>query len=154
VLNALRAAEVRFEMGENSVSVWKSDIRAFEFDATDCPDLFPPLVALAAFADGVTVLHGASRLIHKESNRAKTLQQEFAKAGIRIVLRGDEMKIYPAAIRSAHLHSHSDHRIAMAGALLGMGGAHMTIQNASVVAKSFPGFYSLMKALGARITGA
>ena len=42
VLNALRAAEVRFEMGENSVRVWKSDIRAFEFDATDCPDLFPP----------------------------------------------------------------------------------------------------------------
>jgi 3-phosphoshikimate 1-carboxyvinyltransferase len=154
VLNALRAAEVRFEMGENSVRVWKSDIRAFEFDATHCPDLFPPLVALAAFADGVTVLHGASRLIHKESNRAKTLQQEFAKAGIRIVLRDDEMKIYPAAIRSALLHSHGDHRIAMAGALLGMGGAHMTIQHASVVAKSFPGFYSLMKALGARITGA
>jgi 3-phosphoshikimate 1-carboxyvinyltransferase len=70
------------------------------------------------------------------------------------VLRDDEMKIYPAAIRSVLLHSHGDHRIAMAGALLGMGGAHMAIQNASVVAKSFPGFYLLMKSLGARITGA
>jgi 3-phosphoshikimate 1-carboxyvinyltransferase len=153
MLDALRAAQVRIEKGENYVRIWKSEIRAFEFDATHCPDLFPPLVALAAFADGVTVLQGASRLIHKESNRAKALQQEFAKAGIRIVLRDDEMKIYPAAIRSAIFHSHGDHRIAMAGALLGMGGAHMTIQNASVVSKSFPDFYSMMKSLGARITG-
>jgi 3-phosphoshikimate 1-carboxyvinyltransferase len=153
VLDALSAAEVRFERGENSVRIWKSQIRAFEFDATDCPDLFPPLVALAAFADGVTVLHGASRLIHKESNRAKALQQEFAKAGIRIVLRDDEMKIYPAAIRSSVFHSHGDHRIAMAGAILGMGGAHITIQHASVVSKSFPDFYTMMKSLGARITG-
>jgi 3-phosphoshikimate 1-carboxyvinyltransferase len=153
MLDALRAAQVRFEKGENNVRIWKSEIRAFEFDATHCPDLFPPLVALAAFADGVTVIHGASRLVHKESNRAKVLQQEFAKAGIRIVLRDDEMKVYPAAIRSAIFHSHGDHRIAMAGALLGMGGAHMTIQHASVVSKSFPDFYRMMKSVGARITG-
>ena len=153
MLDALKAAEVRFEMGENNVRIWKSEIRAFEFDATHCPDLFPPLVALAAFADGVTVLQGASRLVHKESNRAKVLQQEFAKAGIRIVHRDDEMKVYPAAIRSAIIHSHGDHRIAMAGALLGMGGAHITIQHASVVSKSFPDFYTMMKSLGARITG-
>jgi 3-phosphoshikimate 1-carboxyvinyltransferase len=153
VLDALRLAGVRFEIHDNAIQVWKSEVSAFEFDATHCPDLFPPLASLAAFANGVSVIRGVSRLLHKESNRAKSLQQEFAKAGVRMVLRDDDMKIYPAAIRSAQLHSHGDHRIAMAGAILGMGGARMTIQSAGVVSKSFPDFYKVMQSLGARIAG-
>ena len=75
--------------------------------------------------------------------------------GAKISVVNDEMRIKGIEkVNSAEINPHADHRIAMAGALLGMGGAHMTIQHASVVAKSFPGFYSLMKALGARITGA
>ncbi|MEO6251979.1 MAG: 3-phosphoshikimate 1-carboxyvinyltransferase, partial [Ferruginibacter sp.] len=44
--------------------------KPFHFDATDCPDLFPPLVALAAYCNGISVIEGVSRLSHKESNRA------------------------------------------------------------------------------------
>jgi 3-phosphoshikimate 1-carboxyvinyltransferase len=142
---------VRFDVLPDAVRIWQSEVRAFEFDATHCPDLFPPLAVLAAFADGVSVITGVSRLIHKESNRAKALQQEFAKAGVRIVLRDDEMKIYPAAIRSAQLHSHHDHRVAMAGTLLGIAGAPVSIQYAESVSKSFPDFYSVMQSVGARI---
>ena len=58
-------------------------LNAFEFDATDCPDLFPPLVALAAYCKGETEIKGVSRLTHKESNRAITLQEEFEKMGVR-----------------------------------------------------------------------
>jgi 3-phosphoshikimate 1-carboxyvinyltransferase len=151
VLHALLAAGVRFDVLPDAVRIWQSEVRAFEFDATHCPDLFPPLAVLAAFADGVSVITGVSRLIHKESNRAKALQQEFAKAGVRIVLRDDEMKIYPAAIRSAQLHSHHDHRVAMAGTLLGIAGAPVSIQYAESVSKSFPDFYSVMQSVGARI---
>jgi 3-phosphoshikimate 1-carboxyvinyltransferase len=133
------------------VQVWQSEIQAFEFDATHCPDLFPPVAALAAFADGVSVIKGVSRLKHKESNRAKALQQEFAKAGVRIVLRDDEMKIYPAAIRSAQLNSHNDHRMAMAAVLLGLAGDRVSIQQGESISKSFPEFYSVMQSLGGRI---
>jgi len=151
VLDALQQAGVRFERYPGEIQIWQSDVRAFEFDATHCPDLFPPLAVLAAFADGVSVIAGVSRLIHKESNRAKALQQEFAKAGVRIVLRDDEMKIYPAAIRSAHLHSHNDHRMAMAASLLGLAGAPINIQQAQAISKSFPDFYAAMQSVGARI---
>ncbi len=151
IIDALRLAGVRFEAAENEVKVWQSEVRAFEFDATDCPDLFPPLVALAAFADGVSIIQGASRLIHKESNRAKVMQQEFAKANIRIVIRGDEMKIYPSAVRRADISSHNDHRIAMAAAVLGLAGDHVTIRNAEAVSKSFPSFFDLMIALKGRV---
>jgi 3-phosphoshikimate 1-carboxyvinyltransferase len=154
VLDALHVAGVRMERLDSAVRIWQSEINAFEFDATDCPDLFPPLTSLAAFANGVSVIKGVSRLIHKESNRAKVLQQEFAKAGIRIVLQGDEMKIYPSAIRSAQLNAHGDHRIAMAAAMLGIAGDHISISGAESVSKSFPGFFALLQSAGARITGA
>lgn len=154
VLLALSSAGVRFTIEPNHIHVWQSEIQAFEFDATHCPDLFPPLAAMASFANGVSIIKGVSRLTHKESNRAKTLQQEFAKSGIRIVLRDDEMKIYPAATRRSNLQSHNDHRIAMAGALLGLAGAHTTIVHAEAVSKSFPGFFSLIQSAGARVTGA
>jgi 3-phosphoshikimate 1-carboxyvinyltransferase len=151
ILDVLRQAGVRYEEQTDAIQVWLSEIRAFEFDATHCPDLFPPLAVLAAFADGVSVMRGVTRLIHKESNRAKALQQEFSKAGVRIVLRDDEMKIYPAAIRSAQLNSHNDHRMAMAAALLGLAGAPVDIQSAEVVSKSFPDFYARMQSVGARM---
>lgn len=127
-------------------------IDAFEVDATDCPDLVPPLTALAAFARGVSVVHGAGRLRHKESNRARVLAEEFAKANVRILLRGDEMKIYPGPVRPCQFNAHNDHRIAMAGAVLGMAGANITITGAQCVSKSFPGFWEQLRRAGARIS--
>ncbi len=151
ILEVLRLAGVDFIPQKDSVFVKASDINAFEFDANDCPDLFPPIVALAAFADGVSTIYGTKRLVHKESNRAKTLQQEFAKANIRITLRGDYMKVYPAPIRPAIINSHNDHRIAMAGAVLGLAGDRMTIRGAEAVAKSFPDFFDVIKKLNAKV---
>ena len=57
-------------------------LHGFEFDATNCPDLFPALAALAAAADGVSTIRGTSRLLHKESNRAEAIREEYAKVGI------------------------------------------------------------------------
>ena len=154
ILDALQRAGVRMAILPDQVTVYQSEIQAFDFDATQCPDIIPPLAAMAAFGNGVSVIHGASRLVHKESHRAKVLQTEFAKCGVRIVLRGDEMKIYPAAIRAATLNAHGDHRIAMAGAILGLGGNRMRIQGAACVAKSYPLFFEDLIRSGARITAA
>jgi len=151
MLDVLKAAGVHYLQKKDSVFVKTSEVKAFEFDASDCPDLFPPIVALAAFADGVSTIHGAKRLVHKESNRAKTLQQEFAKANIRITLREDEMKVYPASVRPAVINSHSDHRIAMAAALLGLAGDRITIRGAEYVAKSFPNFFETIKQLNGKV---
>ena len=151
ILQVMKMAGVDIEERGNGYFVKASEIRAFEFDANDCPDLFPPLAALAAFADGASTIYGAKRLVHKESNRAKTLQQEFAKANIRIVLRDDEMKIYPAHISPAVINSHNDHRIAMAAAILGVGGARMTIRGAECVSKSFPDFFAVLQSINGKI---
>ncbi len=151
ILNVLEMAGITATKTKDSYSVQAATVNAFEFDANQCPDLFPPLAALAAFANGVSTIYGIKRLVHKESNRAKVLQEEFAKANIRIVLRDDEMKIYPSGIRPAIINAHNDHRIAMAAALLGLGGAKMTIKGAECVAKSYPHFFEDIKSLGGKV---
>ncbi len=151
IVSILQEMNADIQVEENAIVVKASDIKAFEFDANDCPDLFPPLAALASFADGVSTIYGVKRLINKESNRGKTLQQEFAKANIRIILRDDEMKIYPAHIAPAIINSHNDHRIAMAAAVLGVAGARMTIKGAECVNKSFPEFFQTLQGLNGKV---
>jgi 3-phosphoshikimate 1-carboxyvinyltransferase len=133
--------------------VEKSHLKAFVFDATECPDLFPPLVALAAVCAGVTVISGASRLTHKESNRALTLQEEFGKLGVKISLDGDLMMIEGVEqLKGAITHSHHDHRIAMACAVAALrADGPVTIEEAEAINKSYPDFYDDIRALGADI---
>ncbi|MFZ1453797.1 MAG: 3-phosphoshikimate 1-carboxyvinyltransferase [Ferruginibacter sp.] len=128
--------------------------KAFHFNATDCPDLFPPLVALAAYCNGTTVIEGVSRLQHKESNRALTLQQEFAKMGVEIVLQDDLMMIKGGeGVKGANVFSHHDHRIAMSCAVAALQAVGETvIEDAEAVNKSYPGFYEDLKLLNAAVS--
>lgn len=151
IIEVLRSSGVDHVMYSDRVVVKQSEINAFDFDATNCPDLVPPLVALAAYGNGVTTIKGAKRLLHKESNRAKALQEEFAKANIRVVVREDEIMVYPSYIRPATLNSHNDHRIAMAAAILGLGGDKITVQGAESVNKSFPSFFDALISLGGKV---
>jgi 3-phosphoshikimate 1-carboxyvinyltransferase len=129
-------------------------VRGFHFNATECPDLFPPLVALAAYCNGKTVIEGTTRLTHKESNRAITLQEEFAKLGVQIDLQDDLMIVHGGkGIKAATVHSRHDHRIAMAcavAALKAMG--EVVIEEAEAINKSYPDFYEHLKMLGANVS--
>lgn len=142
ILEVLKKANVFIEETEEGILVEKSNIEAFEFDATHCPDLFPPLVALAAYANGISTLKGANRLLHKESNRGLTLQSEFGKLGVKIDLENDEMKIHGTGkINGGKVESHNDHRIAMALAIVGFGAeGPILIMNFEAFKKSYPGF--------------
>ncbi len=156
VMKALQNANVSIAMDEDGIQVGSSDedaLRAFEFDATDCPDLFPPLVALASVCVGVSEIKGVSRLAHKESDRGLTLKTEFAKLGIQIDLEGDIMKIHGGGeINSVTVFSQHDHRIAMAcgvAALKAMG--PVLITDAEAINKSYTHFFDHLAALGAKV---
>ena len=131
----------------------KSGLKAFHFDATDCPDLFPPLVALAAYCNGTTVIEGVNRLAHKESNRGLTLQEEFGKMGIVIKLQDDLMLVEGGTgVNGATVHSHHDHRIAMACAIAGLiADGETIIEEAEAINKSYPDFYEHLKQLKANV---
>jgi 3-phosphoshikimate 1-carboxyvinyltransferase len=147
ILQALMQSEANMSIEEKQIHVSKSKLKAFHFNATDCPDLFPPLVALAAYCDGTSVIEGVNRLTHKESNRALTLQKEFAKMGVEIVLQNDLMLIRGGGkITGANVHSHHDHRIAMACAVAALGAEGDTIvEEAEAVNKSYPQFWEHLR---------
>lgn len=119
-------------------------LKAFEFDATDCPDLFPALVALAANCQGDSTIRGVSRLINKESNRALALRDVFHQMGISVMLTYDDSMIVEGGeIRSAKVDSRGDHRIAMAVAAAVLGSEEkIEVINAEAVNKSYPKFWN------------
>lgn len=150
ILEALEKAGAGLLPGVFTVIVHKNKLQAFDFDATDCPDLFPPLVALAANCEGTTKIIGVNRLAHKESDRGKTLQEEFGKMGIAIELHGDEMLVHGGTgIKGAVVKSHNDHRIAMACAVAALtADAPVVIEDAEAINKSYPEFYEHLEKIG------
>jgi 3-phosphoshikimate 1-carboxyvinyltransferase len=137
----------------NNSNAYSNGLIAFEFDATDCPDLFPPLVALASVCNGITKIKGVSRLAHKESDRGLTLQTEFAKMGVQINLVRDEMLIHGGAlIQSAIVFSQHDHRIAMAcGVAALVANGPIEITEAEAINKSYTDFFTHLQELGAKV---
>lgn len=154
VLQALMQAGTNISVREQEIEIKESRLKAFHFNATDCPDLFPPLVALASYCEGTTVIEGTGRLTHKESNRALTLQQEFGKMGVQIKLKNDLMLIEgKLQLRGAEVSSHNDHRIAMATAVAGLkADKEIKITAADAVNKSYPQFWDHIKSLGAKLS--
>lgn len=154
ILAALEDAGAQMMPGMFTIIIEKGGLRPFEFDATDCPDLFPPLVALAANCKGTTKIKGVSRLAHKESDRGVTLQEEFGKMGIQIDLQGDEMLVHGGTgIKGATVHSHNDHRIAMACAVAALtADGPVVIENAEAINKSYPEFYEHLQQIGGKVT--
>ena len=154
ILRALTMCEAVMSIEEKRIVIGPGKLKGFHFDATDCPDLFPPLVALAAYCDGTTVIEGVSRLAHKESNRGLTLQQEFGKMGVEIILQDDLMLVKGGkGVKAATVHSNHDHRIAMACAVAALrADGDTVIEEADAINKSYPDFYEHLKKLGAAVS--
>lgn len=144
ICRALERAGASLVIEENTITVSHRDLEAFTFDATQCPDLFPALVALAAAAEGVSTIYGIERLRGKESDRGEVLKQEYAKLGIEIELDYDEnvMRVVGGKVVAAEVDSHDDHRIAMSLAITALRlEDKIDIINPECVAKSYPSFF-------------
>lgn len=154
IIEALRMAGANMNIGPGAVELSPGELQAFKFDATNCPDLFPPLVCLATFCRGISEIRGVTRLKYKESDRATVLCREFGRMGVKVAIDGDLMHVHGSRPAGAVIDSHGDHRIAMAAAVAGLRAqAPITIAGAECVAKSYPGFYDDLSELGARIAG-
>lgn len=152
IINALENAGAKMTISENQIEISKSELKAFEFDSTESPDLFPPLVALASYCEGVSIIKGVSRLIYKESDRAKVLKEEFGKLKINIEINDDIMFVTGGRPQAARVESHDDHRIAMAVAISSLGAkGRVYIRDSQCVAKSYPGFFNDLRNLGAMV---
>lgn len=153
ILNALKSAGAEIVIGTNKITSKHSVLNSFSFNATESPDLFPPLAALAAFCNGTSRISGVSRLEHKESNRTLTIMQVLKKLGIKSSVINDDLLVTGSEIHGETVSSHNDHRIAMMAAVIALRSkGDIIISEAEAVTKSYPDFYDHMKQLGAIIS--
>ena len=129
-----------------------------ELDVSQCPDLVPPLAAMAALRDRETTRIGnAARLRIKESDRLSTVTEVLSALGADIeeqadalVIRGKEK--LPGGVT---VSGHNDHRIAMMAAIAATRCEKpVTITGAECVKKSYPRFWEDYEKLGGQLTRA
>jgi len=117
-------------------------------------DEFPILAALAATAEGATVMRGVRELRVKESDRIAAMATGLAACGVRVEETEDSLTVHGMGAGGvpggATVATHLDHRIAMSFLCLGLAArAPVTVDDAGPIATSFPGFPALMEGLGA-----
>ena len=121
-------------------------------DLSECPDLGPILMGMAAARKGARFT-GTRRLKIKESDRGAVMAEELAKFGIRVDVEENEIVVHADSLQTPKtvLNSHNDHRIAMTLATLCTitGGE---IEGAESVRKSFPNYFEVLDSLGIQIT--
>lgn len=151
LLSALIAANCKIIQTEEGISIDGSQRESLDFDASDCPDLFPALAIYATLTKGENRIKGIHRLANKESDRARALQVELGKLGVEVILdtENDYMIIEGRNFLSGgSVDSWNDHRISMCMAVLGMfTNSEMEIAGAESVSKSYPSFWEDLEGL-------
>lgn len=151
-VSVLEEMGVGVERDDDSVRIFQkggSRLRGIHWNLNDCPDLFPVLATLCAFADGPSRLDGAPHLVFKESNRIAKTSELLTPLGVATKILSDGMEICPPASFVTGMipfkyDTDHDHRLAFAAALVASQHHAVEIQHPEVVNKSFPEFWNLL----------
>ena len=112
-------------------------------------DEFPVIFVAAACAEGETVVTGAEELRVKESDRIQVMADGLQALGVDATATSDGMIINGGAIQGGGVHSHDDHRIAMAFSIAALRAeGPVSIEDCENVNTSFPDFVTLASAAG------
>ncbi len=132
---------------KDTICVEGKELTPLDINMEDCPDQVMTMAVLAAFAQGKTCISGVRSLRVKETERVIALKTELGKMGIRTEDTHDTLTIYGGSPHAAEIDTYGDHRIAMAFAVAGLHLPGMIIHHPEVVHKTFPAFWTCLKAL-------
>ena len=118
-------------------------ISGVTLDLTTGGELAPALVALAALADGESTITGIGHIRHHETDRLAALAAEINKLGGRVTELEDGLHIEPADLHGGEWQSYEDHRMATAGAIIGLRVPGVMIENIATTSKTLPEFAQL-----------
>ena len=122
-------------------------LRGIDFDLHDVGELTPTVAALAALADGPSILRGIAHLRGHETDRLAALTTEIVRLGGRAVETDDGIRIDPAPLHAGVWRSYADHRMATAGAIVGLRVPGVEVDDIGTTAKTLPGFEMLWDAM-------
>ncbi|MBR3087046.1 MAG: 3-phosphoshikimate 1-carboxyvinyltransferase [Kiritimatiellae bacterium] len=121
-----------------------------EIDVSQCPDIFPPLAAVAGARGGDTRFTGTRRLRMKESDRVAAMADMLCRLGVGVEAGDDAVVVHGrgAPYRGAAVRTFGDHRIAMSAAVAATcADSAVEVDDAGCVAKSYPGFFEVFASL-------
>lgn len=141
------------------ITVRSGALSGVEVPASIAPsmiDEYPILSVIAAFADGVTVMHGLAELRAKESDRLAASAALLQANGVEVELGEDSLTVHGCGANGVPgggmVKTHHDHRLAMSALVMGLGAqAPVSVDDVSMIATSYPDFLDHMTALGAQI---
>ncbi|RII16097.1 3-phosphoshikimate 1-carboxyvinyltransferase [Streptomyces sp. YIM 130001] len=128
-------------------------IHGIDADLSEVGELTPGLAAVAALADSPSTLRGVAHLRLHETDRLAALTKEINELGGDVTETADGLHIRPRALHGGVFHTYDDHRMATAGAIIGLAVEGVTIENVATTAKTLPDFPDLWTSMlgGARV---
>ncbi|MDJ0395189.1 3-phosphoshikimate 1-carboxyvinyltransferase [Rhodococcus sp. G-MC3] len=115
-------------------------LRGIDIDLHEVGELTPTVAALAALADGPSHLRGIAHLRGHETDRLAALATEIGRLGGSADETDDGLDIMPTALHGGMWHAYADHRMATAGAILGLVVQGVEVDDIGTTAKTLPGF--------------
>jgi len=115
-------------------------IRGLDVDLHDAGELTPVIVAVAALADSPSRIRGIAHLRGHETDRLAALFTEVNALGGSVDMAEDGLRITPKPLQGGLFHTYGDHRMAMAGAVLGLRVPGVVVENVETTDKTLPEF--------------
>lgn len=143
ILAKMGASWIRTEHG--TVVTGPDRLRGINADLHEIGELTPTIAALAALSDGPSHLHGIAHLRGHETDRLTALQSEINGLGGDVEQTHDGLIITPRVLHAGKWRSYADHRMATAGAILGLRVPGIEVDDIATTAKTSPDFPILWK---------
>ena len=137
-------AQVKFTTDGLTLTGGKA-IHGIDIDLHDVGELTPSIAALAALADSPSHLRGIGHLRLHETDRLAALTREINSLGGNVVEEETALHITPAPLHGGTFHTYEDHRLATAGAVIGLVVPDVLIENVATTRKTltdFPGLWN------------
>jgi 3-phosphoshikimate 1-carboxyvinyltransferase len=150
IVDLLGTMGCRVSFDDHGADVEGGPLRGVDVDMSDVSDLVPTVAAVACFADSPTTISGVGFIRRKESDRIGDLVAGLNALGCRAEALADGLRIEPtdpSVHRGTRLSTHHDHRLAMAWSLLALRITGVSIDDPTVVAKSWPTWWDVRSAL-------
>jgi 3-phosphoshikimate 1-carboxyvinyltransferase len=138
----------QFSFGDNGLTIIGSGpIHGIDVDLHEVGELTPAIAALAALADSPSHLRGIGHLRKHETDRLAALTREINALGGSVVEEETSLHITPAPLHGGVFHTYDDHRLATAGAVLGLVVPEIEVENIATTRKTLPDFPGLWSSL-------
>jgi len=144
IRDVLRDFGAEVDGRDGALTVHGRDVlHGIHVDLRGASELTPVVAAVAALADGTTRISGVGHVRGHETDRLAALEAELRAVGCRADADDDGLTIHPRLLGGALWHTYADHRMAQAGALLGLVVPDVEVEDVGCTAKTMPEFVEL-----------